>query len=203
MRAWSGVSFPLVIAAALAGLTLWLRQAIDLPEERKDGKLRHDPDTIIESLQAASYDVAGRPLHHLSAERLVHYPDDDTSYLDRPRLHFTPAGASEMRVEAQRGQALGKDEIRLWDGVRVERIERVAGARMVPGWTATVPDLVARTDLGTVQTDSPYVFVQGSARIEGKGFFADQNARLINLVSGVRASFPPRNTSRADAATPR
>jgi lipopolysaccharide export system protein LptC len=196
MRAWSGVSFPLVVAAALAGLTLWLRQAIDLPEERKDSKLRHDPDTIIEQLRAASYDEQGRPLHHLSAERLVHYPDDDTTHLEKPKLRFTPSGESEMRVEAERGQAIGKQEIRLRDGVRVERIERPDGTRVVPGWVATVPDLVARTDLGTVQTDSEYVFVQGSGRIEGKGFFADQNVRQIHLVAGVRASFPPRGAPR-------
>ena len=193
MRAWSGASFPLVIAAALAGLTLWLRQAVDLPDERRDGKLRHDPDNIIESLRAASYDAQGRPLHHLAADRLVHYPDDDTTHLDRPRLRFTPAGEAEMRVEAARGVLVGKDEVHLSGGVRIDRIETAAGMR--PGWTATVPDLVARPDLGTVKSDSPYELVQGAGRITGTGFFADQNERQLTLVSGVRATFPPRRAA--------
>lgn len=190
MRAWSGISFPLVVAAALAGLTLWLKQTVDLPEGRHDGKLRHDPDTIIESLRAATFDAQGRPLHHLAADRLVHYPDDDSSHLEKPRLRYTPAGDVEMHATAERGLLLsGREEVHLRGDVRVEKI----AATPATGWRATMPELTAYPNRGTLKSDSAYVFTQGEARIEGRGFFADQNARQLVLESNVRGNFPPRN----------
>lgn len=189
MRAWSGASFPLVVAACLAGLTLWLKETVELPEGRRDGKLRHDPDTVIEALRAATFDAQGRPLHQLAADRLVHYPDDDSSHLERPRLRYTPAGLPEMRVESVRGLLLaGKDEVQLSGGVRVERLPLGETA----GWVATMDELTAYPDSGTVASASPYLVVQGDARLEGTGFFADQNARQLTLETQVRGSFPPR-----------
>lgn len=189
MRAWTGLSFPVVVAVALAGLTLWLKQAVELPVERRDGKLRHDPDSIVEGLRAATFDPLGRPLHYLDADRLVHYPDDDSSHLVRPRVRYTPNDQPEMRAEAESGLMLGKQkEVRLFDRVRVVRLDSPGS----PGWIATMQELTAFPDQGTVSSSSPFVFTQGAAHIEGIGFAADQNVRTITLNSRVRGVFPPR-----------
>lgn len=189
MRAWSGAAFPLAVMTTLALLTFWLKQTVEFPEPPPSAALRHDPDSIVEGLRAATFDAQGHPLHYLEADRVVHYPDDDTTHLTQPRVRYTPAGAPEMRATAERGLLLGQnDEVRMLDGVQVNR----AASGNAEGWQATMPELTAFPKLGTVRSDTAYVFTQGAARIQGNGFFADQNARKIDLNSKVRGTFPPR-----------
>ena len=190
MRAWTGASFPLAILLALAALTLWLKHAADLPNERAVDKLRHDPDTIIEQFTASTLDSNGKPLHQIWADRLVHYADDNSSDLTNPRLRYTPAAQSTITINAKRGKMLdGKEEVRLYDDVRVER----AGHRLDPGWLATMPDITAFPPKGTAHTKSAFIFTQGLATIQGTGFSLDRNAQTATLDAAVRAHFPPRN----------
>lgn len=189
MRAWTGAGFPLAILLALSALTLWLRHAADLPEEKPTDKRRHDPDTIIEQFTVSALDAAGKPLHQMTADRLVHFPDDDSSELSNPRLRYTPAGQSVVTMTARRGKMLaGTDEVHLYDDVRVER----AGNPQDPGWLATMPDLTAYPPKNTASTRSPFVFTQGPATLHGTGFTLDQKAQTAILESSVRAHFPPR-----------
>lgn len=192
MRAWTGAGFPLAILIALGALTAWLKHAAELPDEKPIDRRRHDPDTIIEQFTASTLDAQGRPLHQLSAERLVHYADDDSSELSRPRLRYTPADAPTITMAAKNGRMLGgKDEIKLFDEVRVER----QGSAAEPGWLATMPEITAYPPLGTASTDSAIVFTQGAARLDGVGFSLDQKQRTASLNNQVRGHFPPRPPS--------
>ena len=190
MKSWTGAGFPLAILCSLSALTLWLRSAAELPEERPVDKRRHDPDTIIEQFTVTTLDARGTPLHHLTADRLVHYPDDDSSEMTNPRLRYTPAGQPVITLIALRGKMLGgTDEVRLYDDVRVER----KGTAKDPGWLATMPDITAYPPKSTARTASPFVFTQGKATLHGTGFTLDQKAQTAVLESAVRAHFPPRS----------
>ena len=189
MKALTGAAFPLAVLLSLSALTLWLKHATELPDEKAVDKRRHDPDTIIEKFTASTLDPQGRPLHQLSADQLVHYPDDDSSELSRPHLRYTPFGQPVTTLQAQRGKSLGgNDEIKLFDTVRIERL----GTPSEPGWLATMPDLTAHPPKGTAYTQSQVVFTQGHARLEGQGFSLDQNAQTASLDAKVRGHFPPR-----------
>lgn len=193
MKAWTGASFPLAILLALSALTLWLKHAAELPAERPVDKLRHDPDTIIEQFTASALDPKGKPLHQLWADRLVHYSDDDSSELTNPRLRYTPPGQAVITLNAKRGRMVdGKDEVHLYDQVRIER----TGSVLDPGWLATMPDITAYPPKGTASTKSPFVFSQGLATIEGTGFSLEQNTRTATLDAAVRAHFPPREPEK-------
>jgi lipopolysaccharide export system protein LptC len=189
LRAWTGAGFPLAILLALGALTLWLKHAAELPDEKPIDKRRHDPDTIIEQFTASTMDSQGRPLHQLAADKLVHYADDDSSELLNPHLRYTPPGEPTITLLAKHGKMLnGKEEVRLFDDVRIER----QGTPSEPGWQATTPELTAFPALGTAHTESPIVFTQGAAKLDGTGFSLDQKARTVELHATVRGHFPPR-----------
>lgn len=191
MRAWTGVGFPLAVLIALSALTLWLKHAAELPDEKPVDKRRHDPDTIIENFTAATLDPNGKPLHLLSAERLVHFADDNSSDLTQPRLRYTPAGQPVITLKANRGRALaGTDQVTLLDDVRIEQLTTPT----TPGWIATMPDITALPPLGTASTDSPVVLTQGLGTLRGTGFSLDQKARTTSLNAAVRGNFPPRTS---------
>ena len=189
MRTFTGAGFPLAILLSLSALTLWLKHAAELPEEKAVDKRRHDADTIIERFTASTLDPQGRPLHQLTAERLVHYPDDDSSELTLPSLRYTPFGQPVTTMDAKRGKSRGgREEITLFDDVKVAR-QSTTGE---PGWLVTMPDITAYPPLGTARTPSPVVFTQGTTRLDGIGFSLDQNAKTVTLESAIRGNFPPR-----------
>ena len=90
LTAW----FPIVLLALLAAVTLWLDRQVQPPEALRDGNARHDPDYIIANIAATRIGADGNPRYTLSAQRVTHYPDDDSTHLDQPRLvHFGGAKA--------------------------------------------------------------------------------------------------------------
>ena len=109
------------IFSVLVGLSLWLQYGIlEEPQEYVDGKSRHDPDYYIENFTAVGMDEKGKRKYILEAERLVHYPDDDTALLDNPHLIQYAPGQAPRHTYAESGWfAADGNEILLTGNVRV------------------------------------------------------------------------------------
>lgn len=60
MKNWQGQLFPIVLLALLAGLSFWLQSAVNVEESRRDGKLRHDPDAIVDNFTVRRFDADGQ-----------------------------------------------------------------------------------------------------------------------------------------------
>src|SRR5262245_48560224 len=77
--------FPLALMLTLALLTFWLDRAV-----RDDGAhpslRRHDPDYIIDKFTSTTYARNGAPETILSADKMLHYPDDNSIALLSPRV---------------------------------------------------------------------------------------------------------------------
>jgi lipopolysaccharide export system protein LptC len=75
------------VLACLGLLSVWLQFGIieDQPISF-DSEQRHDPDYYIENFTAVGMDEQGQRRYVLEAERMVHYPDDDTALLDNPHV---------------------------------------------------------------------------------------------------------------------
>ena len=105
----------------LVGLSLWLQYGILEPaKDFVDSQSRHDPDYYIENFTAVGMDDKGKRKYILEAERLVHYPDDDTALLDNPHLIQYEPGQAPRHTYAESGW-FGADgnEILLTGNVRV------------------------------------------------------------------------------------
>jgi lipopolysaccharide export system protein LptC len=75
------------ILTCLGLLSVWLQFGIieEQPVSFDSGE-RHDPDYYIENFTAVGMDEQGQRRYVLEAERMVHYPDDDTALLDNPHV---------------------------------------------------------------------------------------------------------------------
>jgi len=78
--------FPLALLALLAALTFWLDHIAQPTTTPRDSIMRHDPDYIVENFVAVRTRVDGTPWYQLEAKRMLHYPDDDTTHLENPRI---------------------------------------------------------------------------------------------------------------------
>ena len=178
--------FPLLLILALAAASLWLERAVQAPEHDKSGKMRHDPDFIAEDFGITKMDVTGKPEYILSAERMQHYPDDESTSVVAPRLVQRHDNANPVVIRADRGLiAKNGEEASFYGSVVVVR-EAGRGQselRVQTEYLQVVPD----RDLA--RTDKPVIITEGRSRLSGIGMEFNNRTRQFALQSQVRGTF--------------
>lgn len=115
----------LVLVAVLVALGLagaWLSQSQRPPGSPPGSADDRRPDYVVEDVRALELDSQGQPARRLRAEQLRHYPDDDSSELEQPRLRLHDEAAPPWRIRSARGWfAAGGERILLTGEVHAER----------------------------------------------------------------------------------
>lgn len=84
--------------------------------------LPHSPDYYLDRFTAVTTGSDGRPERQLSARRMVHFPDDDSTELTAPRMTFFEPGRPPWQIRAERGWLSGDRQlIRLQGEVNIDR----------------------------------------------------------------------------------
>lgn len=112
----------ITVFACLGLLSVWLQFGIidQQPGQQFDGKQRHDPDYYMENFTAVGMDEEGRRKYVLEAERMVHYPDDDTALLDDPHIiQYEPGVAPRHSYSESGWMASDGNEVLLTGNVKV------------------------------------------------------------------------------------
>ena len=120
MKILEKISF-ILLFGVLGLLSIWLQFGlIDREQVVFDGHERHDPDYYIENFTAVGMDEKGVRRYVLEAERLVHYPDDDTALLDNPHIIQYEEGAPPRHTYSESGWISSDgNEVLLTGNVRV------------------------------------------------------------------------------------
>lgn len=180
MRLRSGSAlFPLAVLAALAGFTFWMERMSQEGTTVARGKDRHDPDFWITNLTLHRYDVNGAIHKTLTAERLEHYPDDESSRVFEPRLDMF----ADRRSTATANTAwVDKDikHVRLEGGVRIVR----PGLEGEPETVITTEALSVMPDDEYAYTKLPVTVTQGRTVIKGAGGIELNNKTRTAVMSG-------------------
>jgi len=178
---------PLLLVGMLAALTFWLDQTAQ-PPARGIGGGREDPDYIVESLSAIRMNGAGMASYTLSAAKMVHYPEGDTTLLTTPK--FVSHGsvnapvtiiASEAVVSANGQHVYFQDDVlvtRAAYGANSELTVRTAFLHVIPD------ENIARTDRTVTITDA-------ATKVTAEGLELNNETRVIKLLSNVRGIYEP------------
>ncbi|MFN6961011.1 MAG: LPS export ABC transporter periplasmic protein LptC [Rhodocyclaceae bacterium] len=192
--------FPLLLAGILAALSHWLDLATRVPDVARDGKLRHDPDTIVENFEVRRFDAQGTLRHTLTAGRMVHYPDDDSATVFAP--HITWHRPPPTMISAREAHVSSRAErIELIDDVRITR----AGVAGKPETTLTTARMDVWPDDELARTSLPVTITQGASRIHGEGGLSVDQKSLVYVLEGpVTGVFfrSPRAVAPATVARP-
>jgi lipopolysaccharide export system protein LptC len=179
--------FPLALMLALALLTFYLERTVR-EEESPPALRRHDPDYLVTNFTTTTYNAAGAAETVMSAERMVHYPDDDTTELFAPRVVQAKPNQPRYSVRADRGQlSRDGDEIFLYDSVLLVRDASAEG----PEARMTTEFLHVLRDRALVRTDREVKIVEGSRSLQGRGMEYNNDTRSLVLRSDVVARFGP------------
>lgn len=182
MKRYTGQLFPILLLGFLAGLSYWLERAAQVPSTQRDGKMRHDPDSIVDNFSVRRFNDLGQLQYILKAPKMTHYPDDDTSELVNAKLTYIRPGAPDVTIFGKAALVTSKgDTVYLTQEVIATRAPTVDRPEMV----ATMPDLTVYPEKGTAHTDSPVEINQGPTWMKGVGFSLDNNTSVIELHSQV------------------
>jgi lipopolysaccharide export system protein LptC len=186
VKARTNTLFSLALAAGLAALTMWLERMVQAPAAGQPNALEHDPDFIVERFTATSLDKTGRPEFGLAAIRMTHYPDDESTELEEPRLVQFREEGPPVRISAERG-TVTKDgeEVRLYGNVRVVR-EATKGRPELQMET-TYLQVFPKQDIA--RTPEAVVITEGASRLTGVGMDYNTKTRQLELKARVNGTF--------------
>lgn len=179
---------PLLPLLGVLAVTYWLDQQAHQEPQSTGGAVRHDPDAIMQNFSSVGMDELGAPRFIMSAKKLLHYADDDSSVLDEPRLASLSATLPTVHMVAQRGivSASGK-EVFLHDQVEVLREASADRSEL----TLQTDYLRVFPDKDWVDTDRPVTIFDGRNVVHAVGLEMDNKKRTLKLLAQVRSIHEP------------
>jgi lipopolysaccharide export system protein LptC len=180
---------PLSALAVLAFLTFWLSNFVQPLNLRPDGKLRHDPDLVVNQFFAQKLNPMGDVQYALRAEQMSHYPDDDSTILNAVVFTATEPGKPPLVASAPQGKLLGADDEIVLDGGVVVDIE---ASGKFPPVKLTTPKLTILTKQNIVRSRDGVLIQSANSRINAASFELNSQSRMLvlNRVKGVLERIP-------------
>lgn len=175
---------PLLPLLCLLGATYWLNQQVRPDSAKPDNGKEHAPDAIMENFSAVKMNEQGAPHFIVNAKKMLHYPDDDSTALEVPRITTLSASRPAIHTIARRGTVSGKgDELFLYDDVEVLREASAEQSEL----TLQTEYLHIVPDLDWAETDRAVTLVDARNTIHAIGLVMDNKARTLKLLSQVRS----------------
>ena len=185
--------FPLVLMLALALLTFWLERTVR--EEQSHPSLRrHDPDYLVEDFVVRKFNAAGAQESTLSAAKMIHYPDDDSTELVAPRVVQAKPNEPRMTLTADRGAlSHNGEEVFLYGNAVLVR-EAGAGLPEARVQAAFLHVIGARS---LVRTDGEVTVFEPGRALSGRGMEYHNATWQLFLRERVRGRFEPGKKASA------
>lgn len=187
--------FPLIIVALLAGASFWLEYVVRNETREGLGKDRHDPDAIVHNFKVERFDKTGTLNSRLLANKLTHYPDNDTAEVEAPRISFM---RNDQVTTFRSEHALADDRQHILTMIGKVQGERPAKGQQLAQTLAT-DELMVWTDDEIARTQHPIIFTQGKSKLEAIGAEWNNISGQLQLNKHVQAILPGRP---AQPATP-
>lgn len=186
--------FPVVVTAALAALTFWLDRTTQPEEAGRGGSRRHDPDYIVDRFEVRRFDVGGALQHTLVAQKMLHYPDDESTEVIAPRLTYHRTPPTQVFADKAWLDKDGK-HVRLDGNVNIVK----GGAAGRPATTINTSVLYALPEDEFARTDAPVTISEGQTVIKGSGFETSNKTGVSVLHGRVEGIIYPKQAASGTA----
>ena len=177
---------PLILLALLATMSFWLDRKVQPQSHRPDGSTRHDPDFIVEGFSAVKMNPDGTRRYVLAAKRMVHFPDDNSTQLELPRLVYFDYQRAPVTIRSETAEAMrGGDDVFFRGDVQIIRSAYASSAEL--GVFTSFLHVIPDQDLA--KTDKPVRIVEGNSTASSVGLEFNNVTREIKLLSEVKARY--------------
>lgn len=179
--------FPLTLVLMMALITFWINQTVQEQGPRIDGSNRHDPDYRLHNFVTTQSDVNGKLRYVLAAAEMTHFPDDDTTVLQRPKFTQFAVNKPYTQIQGLRGYVSS-------DGETVEFVDNVKVVRQA---TADKGQMELLTEKLTIEpskdlatTQSPVTIIQApKTKVTAVGMVFDKKNQTMTLLNNVRVHY--------------
>jgi lipopolysaccharide export system protein LptC len=193
----SAFIFPLILLSLMALLTFWISHTVQPSTAKLDGSSRHDPDYMVNKFVTTQTDINGDLRYKLAAVEMKHFPDDDSTVLQRPRYTQFTVDKPYTQIEGLRGYVSSNGEVvEVVDNVKVLRPAFEDKGEM----TVDTDYLKIHPDDELVETPSPVVIRQAPKTvIYATGMVYEKRNGTVTLLHKVKAHYekPVVKTSKA------
>lgn len=186
-RLAAGVSLGLL--AVLAALTYYLAELADeFRASLGPRAVRHEADYFVERFALTRLGRDGEPLYRMSAERLTHFADDDSSEFDAPVMNSLDPARAPVTLSARRGTAGPRGRETELHGSVVLTREAFQGAAPLRVESEFMRLLL---DEDIARTDREVRVTSGPSSLTGVGMEFNNATRVLTLHSRVRGHWLP------------
>ncbi len=104
-----------IILAIFALGTSWI-VSVTSDEDPEKSSQEHKMDYYLKNFTTTQMGIDGKPDKKLSAKRMIHYPDDDTTELEEPLITTFEMNVPKWKIESETGWLSGDGELLLLQG---------------------------------------------------------------------------------------
>ena len=166
----------------VAGLSYWLLDMLIIDDKEALSKIAHYPDYYMENFNTLKMNEDGAPKNHLSASYMAHYPDDNTTELDYPKLKMFRESKLPINVSADKGWVTSSNEVILLIGNVYLYQTNSSGEMNLELMTKDARVLI---DKKYAETDKPATLINKNSITNSIGmriYLQDQRMEFLNNV---------------------
>jgi lipopolysaccharide export system protein LptC len=179
---------PIALLGVLAALTFWLNRVIESSERDIVGPSRSDPDYMVQNISARTLDETGKARNVLTAAKMVHYPDDDSTLLTQPKFVSYGAVEAPVTITANQGVVSSKGEhVYFQDNVRVARAPYGDQSELI--MRTSFLHVIPNEHLA--KTDRHVTIINDATVVTAVGLELNTESQELKLLSNVQSTYDP------------
>lgn len=183
---WAIVGIVMLLALGSFWLLDVIRRGM---EDNTPAAKRTDPDYYVEHFNFVRLAKTGQALYHVSGERMVHYPQNDSFEIRRPVMKGLSDKRPTTTIIAERAVSNSDmSEVQLFDNVKMDRPASPDSQHL----QLTSEYVMVLPDDDVMKTDRPVKIISGENILTGTGMFANNATGEFRLASQVHGTLPPR-----------
>jgi len=182
------VGMVLVLMAALGSFYL-LELLNRAGEQMQADKRANEPDYIVENFSFVHMSKEGKPSYIIAGNKLTHRPIDDSSVIDKPRVHSLASERPPMEILSETARVdQGNSRVTLNGKVTIDR----APAPNAKSLHMATEKLVVFPDEDRMETDVPVKMKIGDMTATGTSMRANNATREVHMQGAGTLVLPPK-----------
>ncbi|MDR3490752.1 MAG: LPS export ABC transporter periplasmic protein LptC [Gammaproteobacteria bacterium] len=178
------ISILLILAISLSAWSILLSNTQTSNETIDPKQL----DGYMQDVTAILLNKEGMAALKLVTPKMIHYPQDDTTDIQTPRVTFFRKSPQPWFIDADFAKSThGINEILFWSHVDIHHPSDIEN----PKTTLQTESLTIYPEQQIAKTDLPVTFIQPDTIVHGVGMLADLNLGTIQLLSKTQGEYGP------------